>query len=183
MPGHHTVMGIDLRWLVKTSHRLSVTFHTVLAPKPFDTSGCLKALFRGEFRTATDAWRDYRRHRVLSLGVARLLRQQQPHKQVTAIAHNRRDAADLKYLYGIEQVLDHPLAFLSPAEVETVQTGASRRIFATLDHLPDDAVTIGVFGFLNDYKGRSWPADRQPLNSGSNRKNGDGSIDAAEEAL
>src|SRR5437764_686518 len=82
-----------------------------------------------------------------------LRRHEQRHKQVTAIVHNRRDAADLKYLYGIEQVLDHPLAFLSRAEVETVRTRGQRRAFPTLDLLPDDAVLIGVFGFLNDYKG------------------------------
>jgi glycosyltransferase involved in cell wall biosynthesis len=89
----------------------------------------------------------------LSIGVARLLRQQQQRKQVTAIVHNRRDARDVKYLYGIEHVVDHPLAFLSAAEAKAVQGRASRRSFPALDRLPDDAVLIGVFGFLNDYKG------------------------------
>lgn len=142
-----------LRWLVETPPRVSVTFHTVLSPKPSDIAGWLTALFCWRLRTVADAYGDYRRHRVLSLGVARLLRQLQRRKQVTAIVHNRRDAADLKYLYGIERVLEHPLAFLSAAEVDTVRARADRCAFPILDRLPNDAVLIGVFGFLNDYKG------------------------------
>ena len=142
-----------LRWLIAAAPRLSVTFHTVLSPKPLDVSGCLQALLRGQVRTAMGAYNDYRRHRTLSLGVARDLRRQQRRKQVTAIVHNRRDARDVEYLYGIEQVLDHPLAFLSTDEAASVRTRASRRDFPMLDHLPDEAVLVGVFGFLNNYKG------------------------------
>lgn len=141
------------RWLAAAAPRLSVTFHTVLSPKQLDTSGCMKALFRGEWRTTIDAVGDYRRHRTLSLGIARDLRREQRRKQVTAIVHNRRDSLEVKHLYGIEQVLDHPLSFLSADEAEAVRLRADRRAFAILDQLPDDTVLIGVFGFLNDYKG------------------------------
>jgi len=142
-----------LHWLVSAAPRLSVTFHTVLSPKPLDASGWLKALLRREVRTMIDAVHDYRRHHALSLGTARGLRRQQRRKQLTAIVHNRRDALEVKHLYGIEQVLDHPLAFLSSAEAEAVRAGAERCAFPTLDQLPDEAVLIGVFGFLNSYKG------------------------------
>jgi glycosyltransferase involved in cell wall biosynthesis len=50
-------------------------------------------------------------------------------------------------------VLDHPLAFLSAAEVEAVRARADRRAFPVLDQVPDGTVLIGVFGFLSDYKG------------------------------
>jgi glycosyltransferase involved in cell wall biosynthesis len=142
-----------LRWLASSAPRLSVSFHTVVSPKLFDGWGSLRALLHGQIRTAIDAYRDYRRNRLLSLGVARDLRRQQRRKQVTAIVHNRRDAADVRHLYGIEQVLDHPLAFLSASEAEAARARSSRRMFPLLDHLPDDASLIGVFGFLNDYKG------------------------------
>ena len=142
-----------LWWLISAAPRLSVTFHTVLSPKPFDASGCLKALFRGEIRTVADACHDYRHHRALSLGIARDLRRQQRRKQLTAIVHNRRDARDVRYLYGIDHVLDHPLAFLSAEAAATVRACSSRRAFPMLDQLSDESVLIGVFGFLNDYKG------------------------------
>lgn len=142
-----------LRWLASAAPRLSVTFHTVISPKPLALAGWAKAVARGEFRTAVDAVDDYRRHRALSLGVARMLRRQQRHKPLTAITHNRRDALDVKHLYGILNVLDHPLAFLSAAEAEIVRARASRRDFPILDPLPQHAVLTGVFGFLNSYKG------------------------------
>ena len=58
-----------------------------------------------------------------------------------------------EYLYGIREVFDHPLAYLSLDEVEALRGRASRREFPMLDALPDDAVLIGVFGFINEYKG------------------------------
>ena len=50
-------------------------------------------------------------------------------------------------------MFDHPLAYLSLDEVETLRSRASRRNFPMLDTLPADAVLIGVFGFINEYKG------------------------------
>jgi glycosyltransferase involved in cell wall biosynthesis len=142
-----------LRWLASAAPRLSVTFHTVLSPKAPDLAGWAKALGRGRIRTALDAVHDFRRHRALSLGIARMLQRQQRRKQVAAITHNGRDARDVKYLYGLESVLDHPLAFLSAADAEMIRVRASRRAFPILEPLPQDAVLIGVFGFLNSYKG------------------------------
>ena len=77
----------------------------------------------------------------------------QRRKQVSAIVHNRRDLCDVKYLYGIGSVFDHPLAFLAASDPETVRARASRHRFPMLDRLPEDAMLIGVFGFLNEYKG------------------------------
>jgi glycosyltransferase involved in cell wall biosynthesis len=59
----------------------------------------------------------------------------------------------VQHLYGIERVVDHPLAFLSAGEAEAVRARASRRAFPLLDQVPDHAVLVGVFGFLSDYKG------------------------------
>lgn len=89
----------------------------------------------------------------MSRGIARQLRRTQRKKQVSAIVHNRRDLYDASCLYGIGHVFDHPLAFLGAAEIDAVRSGASRQRFAMLDGLPPDAALIGVFGFLNEYKG------------------------------
>ena len=60
---------------------------------------------------------------------------------------------DERHLHDFRRVFDHPLSFLSSGDVETVMSHASRRRFTQLDPLPKDAKLIGVFGFLNDYKG------------------------------
>jgi glycosyltransferase involved in cell wall biosynthesis len=89
----------------------------------------------------------------LSRGIARRLRRLQRWKQVSAIVHNRRDLYDVKYLYGIRNVFDHPLAFLGNTQAEAIRSHASRHALPMLDWLPADAILVGVFGFLNEYKG------------------------------
>jgi glycosyltransferase involved in cell wall biosynthesis len=140
-------------WLTDAAPRLSVTFHSLQMPPSFDAGAFAKALATFRFKTAARMHASFRRGHLLSHGVARQLRRVQSHKQVSAIVHNRRDRNDVRYLYGIRDVFDHPLAYLSRDEVEAVRGRASRRDFPMLDALPDDAVLIGVFGFINEYKG------------------------------
>jgi glycosyltransferase involved in cell wall biosynthesis len=140
-------------WLTAAAPRLSVTFHTLLMPPAFDTPGFAKALVRFKFKTAARLRAEFHRAHLLSYGMARQLRRMQRYKPVSAIVHNRRDLNDATYLYGMSAVFDHPLSYLGAGEVEAIRSGASRRRFPMLDDLPPDAVLIGVFGFLNEYKG------------------------------
>ncbi len=140
-------------WLTAAAPRLSVTFHTLLMPPSFDGTAFAKALVRFKFKTAARMQTDFRRTHLLSYGIARQLRRTQRYKQVSAIVHNRRDLRDARYLYGVKHVFDHPLSYLGAAEVDAVHSSASRRRFPMLDELPPDAALIGVFGFLNEYKG------------------------------
>ena len=140
-------------WLTAAAPRLSVTFHTLLMPPHFDAMGFMKALGTGRIETAARLRADFSRSRLLSFGIARQLRRAQRKKQVSAIVHNRRDLYDATCLYGIRHVFDHPLSFLGAGEVEAIRGAAVRRRFAMLDDLPPNSVLIGVFGFLNEYKG------------------------------
>jgi hypothetical protein len=130
-----------------------VTFHTLLSPPRFDSAAFTKALLSFQWRAAGRVHAGYRRHRLLSRGLARHLRRIQQSKQVSAIVHNHRDLFDARYLYGIGNVFDHPLAFLGNAEADSIRSRASRQSLPMLATLPTDAVLIGVFGFLNEYKG------------------------------
>ena len=141
------------RWLTDAAPRLSVTFHTLLTPPAFDAAAFAKALVTFNVKAAVRMEGDYRRAHLLSNGVARQLRRVQAYKPLSAIVHNRRDRRDVRYLYGVREVFDHPLSYLSAAEVAAVRANASRRRFPMLDELPADAMLVGVFGFLNEYKG------------------------------
>jgi len=140
-------------WLTMAAPRLSITFHTLPMPPSFDSTAFLKALVRCRFKTASRMQAEFHRTHVLSYGIARQLRRIQRYKQVSAIVHNRRDMCDARYLYGVKHVFDHPLSYLAAAEVDAVRSSAARQRFPMLDELPPDAVLIGVFGFLNEYKG------------------------------
>jgi glycosyltransferase involved in cell wall biosynthesis len=141
------------RWLTEAAPRLTVTFHTLPLPPAFDAAAFFKAVATLNLKAAARLQRDFRRAHLLSHGFARQLRRVQAHKPVGAIVHNRRDRRDVRYLYGVRHVVDHPLSYFSAAELAAIRAGASRRRFPLLDPLPDAAVLIGVFGFLNEYKG------------------------------
>ncbi len=140
-------------WLTAAAPRLSVTFHTLLTPPAFPVAAFTKALATLKLKSAGRMRSAFHRGQRLSHGIARQLRQMQRRKQVCAIVHNRRDLHDVKYIYGIDQVFDHPLSYLAIGEVDAIRAGASRRRFPMLDALPADAALVGVFGFLNEYKG------------------------------
>jgi glycosyltransferase involved in cell wall biosynthesis len=142
-----------LHWLTNAAPRLSVTFHTLLTPTSFPAAALAKAVVTFDFKTAAGLRSSFRRNHLLSQGVARHLRRIQRRKQVSAIVHNRRDLYDVRYLYGLDHVFDHPLAYQTITEVEATRSSASRTRFPLLDELPGDAVLVGVFGFLNEYKG------------------------------
>ncbi len=140
-------------WLIAAAPRLSVTFHTLLMPLSFDAAAFTKALVTGKFKTVARMPADFQRTHLLSHGIARQLRRTQRKKQVSAIVHNRRDLYNARCLYGISHVFDHPLSYLDADEVDAIRSRASRPRLAMLDNLPSDAVLVGVFGFLNEYKG------------------------------
>ncbi len=140
-------------WLIAAAPRLSVTFHTVKRPSTFPITDFLKAIAALKLRRAGDIWGAYRRNHLLSLRIAQILRRAQQRKTVSIIVHNRRDAAEFRHAHGFKRVFEHPLAFLSPAQAQEILSQATRHRFPLLDKLSDDATLIGVFGFINDYKG------------------------------
>ncbi len=141
------------RWLTNAAPRLSVTFHTLLMPPSFDLISYARALIKVDLKSVFRIQSNFRRTRSLSLGIASQLRRLQRRKPVSAVVHNRRDLHDVRYFYGIDRVFDHPLSYLGPGEVDAICSAASRRRFPMLDRLEPDATLIGVFGFLNEYKG------------------------------
>lgn len=141
------------RRLVAAAPRLSVTFHSLPVPLPGGGGNAIRAVLAGKFLAAARLRAQARRNSLLSVALPAVLRRAQRRKPISAIVHTPRNARDATYLYGVDAVFDHPLSFLSADEVSAVRARASRRDFPLLDPLPDRAVLIGVFGFINNYKG------------------------------
>lgn len=140
-------------WLARAAPQLSVTFHTVFEAAAFDWLGWLRALARLRFAEAAAMRADYHRIHLLSAGIAARLRRAQRFKPVAIVVHTRRDLWHMKYVYGLRNVYDHPLAFLGPGEAAEIRRTASRRRFPVLDAVPAGAKLVGVFGFIGRYKG------------------------------
>jgi glycosyltransferase involved in cell wall biosynthesis len=140
-------------WILRAAPRLSVTFHTVFQCEAFNYREYFREMLRRNFAKAIAMRAQYNREHLLSAGVASRLRRAQRFKPVSLIVHTRRDLAHMKYVHGMRNVHDHPLAFLSLAEAQQVRRTASRRQFPVLDPIPAECRLIGVFGFLGRYKG------------------------------
>ena len=140
-------------WIAKAAPALSVTFHTILPQEKFDIRGFIRKALTGKIAEAGNMFGVYRTHKMLTTRMFGLFRRMQKFKPVNVIVHTRRDARLMRYVNRIKNVHDHPLAFLSDADVRRFQLEAAREKFALLSQLPVQAKVIGVFGFLNDYKG------------------------------
>lgn len=139
--------------IVAAAPSLSVTFHTL--PPPVHAAGAeaIAALATLKLHRAWRAFHECRRGRLLARKLPQTLRKSQLVKPISAIVHTRRNAKDVRYLYGLEHAFDHPLVFLDASQAEAIRRRATRRHFPMLDRIPDQAKLIGTFGFLNDYKG------------------------------
>ena len=140
-------------WILRAAPRLSVTFHTVFQCEPFNYREYFREMLRRNFARAMAMKAQYNREHLLSAGLASRLRRAQRFKPVSLIVHTRRDLWQMKFAHGMRNVYDHPLAFLSAAEAADIRRTVSRRRFAVLDDVPNEARLIGVFGFLGRYKG------------------------------
>ena len=142
------------RMIATAAPALSVTFHSVLPQDdsfPWGDFG--SRLKRGDLRAAATMIARYRTNKVLNHGIYTLLRRLQRRKPVRVIVHTRRDMRLMKYVNGVKEVFDHPLSFLSREEAQRLRDETKRSDIAGLANLPADAKLIGVFGFLNEYKG------------------------------
>jgi glycosyltransferase involved in cell wall biosynthesis len=156
----HGTLGRDCRdihrrfsWILRAAPRLSVTFHTVFQCEAFDYREYFREIMKRNFARAIAMRAQYNREHLLSAGLASRIRRAQRFKPVTLIVHTRRDLSQMKFAHGMRNVYDHPLSFLSAAEVAEVRRAASRKKFSVLDNVPAGSRLIGVFGFLGRYKG------------------------------
>jgi glycosyltransferase involved in cell wall biosynthesis len=140
-------------WILRAAPRLSVTFHTVFQCEAFNYREYFRELLKRNFARAIAMRTQYNREHLLSAGLASRIRRAQRFKPVTLIVHTRRDLSQMKFAHGMRNVYDHPLSFLSAAEVTEVRRAASRKKFPVLDNVPAGSRLIGVFGFLGRYKG------------------------------
>lgn len=139
-------------WILAASPQLSVTFHTMPVAE-FEFAAWLKAVTGLKPAIAFKIQGDFLRRTVLSTAILGKLRRFQKKKRVVVIVHTRIDKKRLELLYGIGDVYDHPLSFLSGEEADRIREEARREHFPNIASLPAETRLIGVFGFLSRYKG------------------------------
>lgn len=157
----HGLYGVEtteilrrLKILFGAAPALCLTLHW-LTPKP--DSNLLddaRQAFKGDF--ASIGRSIYRKINYSKLGkglYGQYLRKIQQRRPVCFISHNIGDRDRLLHEYGLSNVFDHPLAYLSPSDVDATKIRSNRSQFTAIAHLPVETKLYGVFGFLAPYKG------------------------------
>lgn len=142
--------------LIEASRNLVFTMHRAdfrqISPwwefcrvfNPLRPKQALKA-WRGACEINNSAW--------LTSRLAKQLKRAASQKNVWMLVHTPRDSENLRLLHRFEQVVDYPLTFLSSEEKSQYRGRIDVAAFNAKYHLPPAAKTIGVFGFINPYKG------------------------------
>ncbi len=156
----HGTLGSDkfdifrrFSWIARAAPRLSVTFHTIIPASPFPAWRFTKTIAKLKAGAAFRMLNESTRANLLSTRIYGLLRRLQSCKPVSVIVHTRRDMRLMKYVFGLKNVFDHPLAFVSEEDAQRVRSSTRRAQFPAFSRLPPDSKAIGVFGFLGEYKG------------------------------
>lgn len=139
--------------LAAASRELIVTFHSLRGPDLPRWQQLAGALRRASAGRVYQYLHDFRAALLWRCMYRALSNHARSHK-VTVIAHTKRDAKRLGRLIAGAQVLDHPLTYMSEADIAGVETLAqSSSLPALLPAVSDDVRFIGVFGFFAPHKG------------------------------
>ncbi len=74
-------------------------------------------------------------------------------KQVPIIVHTKRDKKSIELEFNYDKIFDHPLCFYDQNEIQEVKQNYTKEIFYNDFKLEKDKIYIGLFGFINKYKG------------------------------
>ena len=76
-----------------------------------------------------------------------------PGKKATILVHDDKTRRYISRVYRFEHVYAHPLGLSSKEEREMPHTEEEKAAFRKKYDIADDIVTIGIFGFVSEYKG------------------------------
>jgi glycosyltransferase involved in cell wall biosynthesis len=141
-----------LRWIIDAAPAISVTFHTVLEPRPLNWGSLLQMAARLQFVKLLNEVRAYLGANRMVSKPFQILRESQRRKPTSIIVHTMLAKRYMHHINRLQHVYDHPLAFIAPDGVAAFKD-ASRSEFPLLSQISPDAKLIGVFGFLGPYKG------------------------------
>lgn len=73
--------------------------------------------------------------------------------KIPIIVHTPRDSQLIRTIHQYKHVYDHPLCFFSQAKIAQIRKETNRNRFCQYFNLPEDKIYLGIFGFINEYKG------------------------------
>lgn len=142
-----------MKILIHAAPNLIVTMHRVDIPVSAFDKNILRDFYQsGIKKTIKNLWSGVYISR-LYVNIIDYLKKESKKKNVQVIVHTRRDADNIREVLGFNNVVDFPLTFLNEPERTYYLANSDKNVFLNNYGLTSDSITIGVFGFLGEYKG------------------------------
>lgn len=145
-----------VKQLISANRNTSVTLHS---PRISGSSAlqraAIKSMLRGRLRQGIGQWLSHKEGSI-HISLNRRLIQLITNVGAPIIVHTQRAKDQIKNIFGYENVSVHPLKFVPPE----YQADSSK--LTRLRHrlnLADDEKIIGMFGYINEYKGHTLALD------------------------
>jgi len=139
--------------IAKASKKLVVTVHRIHGKQNYPSLIQLgKILLKLKFKPFLAEWQNIcRNNRWASLyeDVITFCKA----RKIPVIVHTQRDRKFINLKFGYDQVFDHPLSFYDQDHLEKISKNYTRLQFCDNFSLNENNTYIGIFGFINKYKG------------------------------
>lgn len=142
-----------IKTLINASNNLIFTMHRVDVRESIFDRKVLKGFLSTSIFANLKRFRRQNYFPIVYRDIIQCLKKQSKTKKIHILVHTKKDSDTVKYVYGFENVCDFPITFLTKAQREIYPRISSRNEFYQKYGIDDEDITIGLFGFIADYKG------------------------------
>ena len=104
----------------------------------------IKLLFSSYLKTLANNYHASLYHKIIKLCKK---------NHIPIVVHTPRDRELIAIKYDYPAVFDHPLCFYTQEYIKSLTKITTRKLFCQTYDLNEDKLYIGIFGFINEYKG------------------------------
>lgn len=140
--------------LIRANDNLIFTMHRIdVGESIFDRNTIKKLLSGNIFKNLLVFKRSIYMPKIYKWIIQYIKKRSNSNNNLNIIVHTKRDKKVVEQLFDFHNVYDFPLTFLSEEERKRQRSQEERSIFIRKYGLQKDDIVIGLFGFINEYKG------------------------------
>ena len=141
--------------LIDASKNLIFTMHRVDLCQSLLDKKILRGFLSISFFKNLKRWRQQNYFPRIYKKLVEYMKRESVKKNIQIIVHSHRDYETIKYAFDFDNVHDFPLTFLNKNQREIYPKISNKKEFYKNYGIPENMTTIGLFGFIADYKQHS----------------------------
>lgn len=142
-----------VKWLIDSSSNVLITMHRVDIKKSYLDKDILRNILSRNLLSTLRMVKQDRYFAGIYSGIIKHLSKRPKLMPANVMVHTKKELETVRDVMGFANVYDHPLTFLSDSQRIKYERLANRPDFKQRFGLADEDKTVGVFGFISEYKG------------------------------